>query len=86
MLDSTSVWWRSLVPGSKTHLHVAVNLTAVEHEVEEVQVVQGRLPRYVVPLSDEVLGGVEGQDCGDDLGSSKTQREHKHIDRVQLQT
>lgn len=43
------------------YLQRTVNLTAVEHEVEEVQVVDGRLPGHVVSFVLQVGGGSEGQ-------------------------
>lgn len=56
-------------PGGDAHLQGTVNLAAVEHEVEEGQVVHGRLPGHVVPLVLQVGGGPEGQHGADDLGS-----------------
>lgn len=51
------------------YLHGAVNLTAVEHEVEEVQIVNGRLPRHVFFFILQVHCCSEGQHGADDLRS-----------------
>lgn len=55
--------------GNGEHLHGSVHLTAIEHQEEEVQVVQRRLPRHVIPLILQVLGGFKGLYCSDDLSS-----------------
>lgn len=49
----------------KVHLHGTINLAAVKHEVEVVQVAQGRLPGHIFSLIVQVLGGTEGQHCRD---------------------
>lgn len=53
--------------GKRLYLHGTINLAAVKHEIEEIQVVQGRFPRHVFSVIDQVLGGLEGQHCRDDL-------------------
>lgn len=66
---SEELWWTQ--EEEDVHLHGAVHFTAVEHQVKEVQVVQRRLPRHVLPLLVQVLGGLERQNCRDDLRSLK---------------
>ena len=48
-----------------TDLHGPQHLTAVEHEVEEVQVVQGRLPGHVLCFQYKVLRRPKSKNCGD---------------------
>lgn len=60
----------TLWTGADVYLHRTVNLVAVEHEVEEVQVVNGRLPGHICSFILQVLCSSEGQHGADDLCSS----------------
>lgn len=50
-------------------LQEMINVTAVKHEVEEVQVVDGGLPGHIVSLTLQVGCGSEGQHRADQFGS-----------------
>lgn len=51
------------------YLQGPINLTAVKHEVEEVQVVDGGLPGHVVSFPLQVERGSESQLRADDFCS-----------------
>lgn len=53
----------------KVYLHGTINFAAVEHEIEEVQVTQGRFPGHILCFTVQVRGGIEGQYCRDDFCS-----------------
>lgn len=57
--------------GWSSHLHRLVDFAAVKHEAEVVQVVQGRVPRKILPLQGQVAGGVQGQVSAHMLGSER---------------
>lgn len=46
-----------------TNLHGPIDLTAVKHQVEVVQVAAGSGPGHVLCLVDQELGGPQGQRC-----------------------
>lgn len=56
------------------YLHGAVDLRAVEHELEVAQAAQGGLPGHVLCLLDQEEGAVQRQSDRDDLGTGDKQR------------
>lgn len=71
-------WWAQEPGQAAPYLHGAVDLGAVEHELEVVEAAESGLPGHVLRLLTQEEGVTQGQGHGDSLGTGKIPERFKY--------